>query len=61
MDIFLYLFAPYTVCMSRYIKANHRVLMIEFVRRDVWRVSRSWNRDCVKPGDRTGRYPMNLS
>src|SRR5579859_2315554 len=29
---------PYTVCMSRYTKANHRVYM-QFVRRDVWHVT----------------------
>jgi hypothetical protein len=28
----------YTLCMSRYTKANHRIFM-QFVRRDVWHVS----------------------
>jgi hypothetical protein len=28
----------YTLCMSRYTKANHRILM-QFVRRDVWYVT----------------------
>ena len=37
MDDFRRMFA-YTVAMSRYTKANHRVFM-QFVRRDVWHVT----------------------